>query len=579
LTLHSGQVSALVGESGSGKTLLAKALLGLLPQAATIVGGSARILGRDLSTLTSEQHRQLRGNGLGIVLQEPLTSLNPALTVEMQLTEALIKMRGTTRQRAREDALRMLDRVGIENAGKRLQEYPHQFSGGMRQRIMIAAVALLKPKLLIADEPTTAVDAQAQRAVMDLMVELVREMDAGLLLITHDLSVVADYADQIHVMQNGQIVEHGPCKKTLARPRHAYTLKLLESLPKAFSQEKPDRDYEPQLGAPVAAMPPAIPLLGVRNVSVRYPVRTSFPWRARRSCTALHPMSLELAEGEVLAVVGESGSGKTTLGRAIMGLIEWEGGEIFFQGESLALRRGRRQNTFASRIQMVFQDPYSSLNPRWTIAEIVAEPLRGLGLAREEKTSRISSVLLACGLDVEYLDRYPHELSGGQRQRAGIARALVVEPKLVIADEPVSALDLTVQSRILELLRTLQRERNFSMIFISHDLAVVQAVADRIVVMREGRIVEQGSVCQVFESATHPYTQSLLDASPQLFQGSDGAYRLAPRQYEGLPLPEGVCAAPQARKRVANQLEKLNLDPGHSILVVPSQMVKGSAGL
>ncbi|MEM1110479.1 MAG: ABC transporter ATP-binding protein [Pseudomonadota bacterium] len=555
LEIRPGSVAALVGESGSGKTLLAKSLLGLLPQGARVLSGSAHLLGRDIFRLDATEQRALRGAEVGLILQEPLTALNPALKIGRQMTEALVMHSGSSNDAARSEAMRMLDRVGIDRPTTRMGQYPHEFSGGMRQRIMIAAMLMLKPRLLIADEPTTAIDAQAQREVMALMLGLVREIEAAMLLITHDLGVVVDYADSVFVMERGELVESGQVADCLVRPQHEYTRRLLSALPGERAVES---------ASPVSDK--GDPCLQLKEVSVVYPGSRAWPWSRRDSFPALSPTSLTLHRGEVLSLVGESGSGKTTLARSVVGLAPLSKGEILFDGAPM-LHSGMGRRRLASAIQMVFQDPYSSLDPRWRVGDIVAEPLRGSGLSQAQIKQVVLDSLAACGLQADYVERFPHALSGGQRQRVGIARALVVEPELVVADEPVSALDLTVQAQILALIQKLQEDRGFSLLFISHDLSVVEQISDRVAVMRNGRIVERGRTKDIFKHATHPYTKALLRASPVLGIDTDGAYRLGPRQPQARSVPQGWRCAELARDKFDGGLKEIDLGDGHQVLV------------
>lgn len=555
-TVRAGETAALIGESGSGKTLLAKSLLGLLPKGAHIVRGDVQLLNQRVSSLSSNEHRQLRGRQLGIVLQEPLTSLNPALTVGSQLIEAQELHLGISREQAFESARAMLIRVGVDEAESRLRQHPHEFSGGMRQRIMIAAMALLRPRLLIADEPTTAVDAVLQRSVMTLLAEITTEIDASLLLVSHDLGVVLEAADTVHVMQRGRLVESGSAERTLGRPRHAYTRQLLESLPRKRSPVSVamDRSSSKQY-------------LCATGLAVSFPGRRLLPWRKPAPVPALRPTDIHVGPGEVLSVVGESGSGKTTLGRALTGLTPVSEGQIRLEGREIGSDRANRKNELVSQLQFVFQDPFSSLNPRWTVADIIAEPLIHMGVNPSTTESRVVLAMKDCGLEARYASRFPHELSGGQRQRVGIARALVVEPSIVVADEPVSALDLTVQAQILALMGRLQRDRGFSLIFISHDLAVVESLTDRVAVMREGRIVEEGTGSDVFDHASHPYTQSLLDASPVLGEHSDGEFSLEARRYTPRAIPQDFQPAVLNRHAAGTGLRYLPLTETHRVLV------------
>jgi peptide/nickel transport system ATP-binding protein len=505
LIVGRGEIVGVVGESGSGKTLAARSILRLESPAVRRVSGSIRFEGRDLAAATPAELRALRGARIGMVFQEPMTSLNPAMTVGRQLEEGLAVHRGSALGAAarRELVLDMLRRVGITDPEGALSAYPHQFSGGMRQRIMLASVMLLAPALLIADEPTTALDAVIQRDVLDLMLGLARDHDTAILLISHDLPMVARYTHRILVMSQGEIVEEGRTEALLDDPRHPYTRRLLGALPRRL----PAR---PRTGVQLT------PAIETRDLVVEYPGRSRLFGRAAAK-RAVHRISLHVAPGEVVALVGASGSGKTTIGRALAGLLVPTSGEIRYAGQPVS-RRNASWPDYRRNCQMVFQDPYSSLDPRMTVGAIVGEALRIVpDLPRREKTTRVGAILDEVGLGgADYAERYPHELSGGQRQRVAIARALVRRPALVIADEPVSALDVTVRAQILDLLSDLQQRHGFSCLFISHDLGAVEQVADRVIVMHEGRIAEEGDRDQVFDHPQHAYTRRLLSAIPAL---------------------------------------------------------------
>ncbi len=506
-----GEIVGIVGESGSGKTLAARAIMGFVPPAVKLVSGSIRFDGEEITTMAPKRLRAVRGSKVGMVFQEPMTSLNPSMTIGRQLEEGLALHRKLDAEGRRALILDMLRRVGLSDPQGALEAFPHQFSGGMRQRIMLASVMLLKPALLLADEPTTALDAVVQRDVMELMVGLTQENGTAVLLISHDLGMVARYCRRIVVMSQGRVVEQGPSADILARPKHPYTRKLLAAMP----QRGEPRDL-PQVKTPIVA---------VRDLIVDYPGRQRF-FRKSAPKRALHGISLDVQPGEVVAVVGGSGSGKTTLGQAIAGLVKASGGDILFDGKPIFKSEAAYWD-YRLNCQMVFQDPYSSLDPRMTIGRLVAEPLRLVpGMAAQDKTARVAEVLTEVGLANGFADRYPHELSGGQRQRVAIARAVVRRPSFVIADEPVSALDVTVRAQVLELFAELQRKHGFSCLFISHDLGVVEQVADRVIVMNEGRIVEQGLRDQIFDDPQHAYTRKLLSAVPGLESTDDGGVRL-----------------------------------------------------
>ncbi|ANN70428.1 ABC transporter ATP-binding protein [Bordetella bronchialis] len=506
-----GEMVGIVGESGSGKTQAARAILGLTPPPLVRVGGRIAVEGTDIARATPAALRRLRGARIGMVFQEPMTSLNPSMTIGRQLEEGLALHRrdlGAAERRRR--ILDMLARVGLRDPEAALSAWPHEFSGGMRQRMMLASVMLLAPALLVADEPTTALDAVVQRDVLELMVGLTREHGTAVLMISHDLPMVARYTERVIVMSQGEIVESGATADLLARPRHPYTRKLLQAMPRRMPARLPPR--EP-------------PLVEVRQLVVDYAGRQRL-FKRTAAKRALHGISLAVHPREVVAVVGGSGSGKTTLGRAIAGLVAPSEGQILFRGQPVA--RGHASwNDYRLNCQMVFQDPYSSLDPRMTIAQLVGEALRLVpGLTAADKDRRVREALDEVGLSGEYGVRYPHELSGGQRQRVAIARALVRRPSFVIADEPVSALDVTVRAQVLDLFADLQRKHGFSCLFISHDLGVVEQVADRVIVMQDGAIVEQGSRDHIFDSPTQDYTRRLLAAIPMLVSSDSGGVRL-----------------------------------------------------
>jgi len=503
-----GEIFGIVGESGSGKTLATRALIALLPPAIAVTGGSVLYKGRDVLTMKNRELRSLRGAEIGVVFQEPMTSLNPSMSIGRQLEEGLILHSEASPEERRARILDMLKRVGIRDPEGALTAYPHEFSGGMRQRIMLASVMLLKPALLIADEPTTALDAVIQRDVMELMVELTRAEGTAVLLISHDLPMVARYTSRIVVMEQGAIVEQGRTEDLLEAPQHPYTKKLLSSLP-----------FRGELRAIDTAK---APMVSARDIVVDYAGRKSL-LRKNKPKRALHGVSIDIHEGEVVALVGGSGSGKTTLGRTIAGLVKESGGEIRFQGRA----RDADWTDYRLNCQMVFQDPYSSLDPRMTILALVEEALRLVpDLDAAAKRKRALETLEEVGLGADYAERYPHELSGGQRQRVAIARAIARRPRFLIADEPVSALDVTVRAQVLDLFSDLQRRYGFSCLFISHDLGVVEQVADRVVVMQDGRIIEQGDRDTIFDSPKEAYTRRLLSAIPALDQNERGGVTL-----------------------------------------------------
>jgi len=506
-----GEFVGLVGESGSGKTQAARAIMGLTPLPLVRTAGSIVFESEDLTQATQARLRLLRGARIGMVFQEPMTSLNPSSTIGSQLDEGLALHRPQlTKAMRRELTLDMLARVGIHDPKAALTAWPHEFSGGMRQRMMLASVMLLEPALLIADEPTTALDAVVQRDVLELMVDLTREHNTAVLLISHDLPMVARYTDRVIVMRQGEVVESGNTDAMLAAPAQEYTRKLLAAIPRR---------------QPARTLPAADPVIEVRQLVVDYAghQRLFSKTAAKR---VLHGIDLAIQPKEIVAVVGGSGSGKTTLGRSIAGLIAPTEGKLLFKGREVQ-RKDPAWRDYRLNCQMVFQDPYSSLNPRMTIAQLVGEGLRQVeGMSNADKRARVTKMLQEVGLDGKYGERHAHELSGGQRQRVAIARALVRHPSFVIADEPVSALDVTVRAQVLELFAELQDRHGFSCLFISHDLGVVEQVADRVLVMQNGRIIEQGSRDAVFDRPQHAYTRELLSAIPALIPTASGGMQL-----------------------------------------------------
>jgi peptide/nickel transport system ATP-binding protein len=522
-----GKMVALVGESGSGKTMIGRSVLKLLPPVARIDAGRILFKGTDLVPASDGDMRQVRGRDVGMVFQEPMVSLNPALTVGFQMMEALRLHHRVSEAEARRQALEMLERVKIVDPHGCFRAYPHQYSGGMRQRIMLASVLVMRPALLIADEPTTALDALIQKEVMDIMAELTRDFGTAVLLVSHDLGMVGNYADEVVMLRLGKVVEKGATQEILLSPRHEYTRMLLESLPA-------------RKAAGGARQVAGDALVEVENVSVEFRKKPRFFWQRPERFRAVDGASLTLRKGETLALVGESGSGKTTIGRALVRLVEESDGRIRFEGREVTAFDARSLAAYRLQTQMVFQDPFSSLDPRMTLAAIVAEGLRTVtGLSRAERDTRARAMLAEVGLPGDYGDRHPHELSGGQRQRVSIARAIVATPKLLVADEPVSALDVTVQKQILTLFTALQAKFGFSYLFISHDLGVVEQIADRVVVMYRGHIVEQGTRDQVYDSPRHPYTLRLLAATPRIARAGEHGYRLVRHEAVQADAPHG----------------------------------------
>lgn len=515
LTVAPGEFHAVVGESGSGKTMLARAALGLLPPGGRVSSGSIQFDDVNIVGLADKDLRKIRGRDIGMIFQDPLTSLNPAMRVGSQMGEAVMLHEKVSVKEARARAADMLDRVGIPDSSNALDRYPHEFSGGMRQRIMIASTLLMRPRLLIADEPTTALDAIVQSDIMALIRDITQDLGTAVLMISHDLGLVADRADRVTVMDAGQVVECGPVQDILIKPKHAKTRALLAALP--HGTPKPPREQA------------EAPLLKVRDAHVTFKGRKAWPWSKSSETHAVCGVDLDLHAGETLAIVGASGSGKTTFGRAVMGLQPLTDGGMSFRDEDITARTTRRQRALCRNIQIVFQDPMGSLDPRMRVQDIVAEGLRhDPTLSRAEARTRAVAALSDCGLSSDFAKRFPHQLSGGQRQRVGIARALVMQPEIIVLDEPVSALDVTVQAQVLALLERLQKEHGLAYVFISHDLGVVASIADRVMVMQAGEVVEHGSAEQVFSAPHHPFTRRLLSILPELRPEGDG-YRLVRR--------------------------------------------------
>ncbi|ARP92749.1 ABC transporter ATP-binding protein [Bordetella genomosp. 9] len=537
LAIARGETFALVGESGSGKSMTALALLRLLPDAARVVAGQVDLAGEDLNRLPESAMRRVRGGRIGIIFQEPATSLNPVMRVGDQIIETLRVHTGLRGAAARARAIEWLRRVGIPDPERRVDDYPMQFSGGQKQRVMIAIALAAEPLLLIADEPTTALDVTVQAQVLDLLADIQRDMGMAMLLITHDLAVVRNVAQHVALMREGEVVECAPADRFFSAPRHPYARQLFDAIP-AF--EKRGR----RLSAEAAGLPPpgtsspdssrrgaggpetSPVVLEVRDLCVHYPVRKGPLRRVKSWVKAVDGLEFTLHAGETLALLGESGCGKTTTGKALLRLIEGARvrGHARLQGEDLMRARGRTLARLRRDIQIVFQDPFGSLNPRMRVGDILLEGIAALrrDLSRDTCAARVGSLLRRVGLPEDTAERYPHEFSGGQRQRIAIARALAVEPKVLICDEPTSALDVSIQAQILDLLRDLQRELGIAYLFITHNFGVVEYLADRIAVMCGGRIVELGDTASVLQSPSHEVTRRLLAAVPRLDFGARG---------------------------------------------------------
>jgi len=498
LRIDAGEVVCLLGESGSGKSVVAHAIMGLLPRALTISGGSICVQGQDVARLAPEQCARLRGRHMAIIFQEPMTALNPMMRCGAQIEE-LLRIHGVTAGAGsgttrRQRVMEMLARVHFDDPPRIFRAFPHQLSGGQRQRVMIAMALIMRPALLICDEPTTALDVTTQAEILKLLMELKRDTGMAILFITHDIAVAARIAERVVVMQHGQVVETGTCPDVLGAPQHAYTRMLIQSVPSL----QPARAPRPEAGAPV---------LTVRGLTNAY--RQGGWWRARRITVVADDVNLQVGAGETLGVVGESGSGKSSLARVIAQLIPYDRGDILLCDQPLAQRRRAKKKP----VQMVFQDPYRSLNPRRSVLESLIEGPLNAGVSRTAAIDRARQLLARVRLSEASLLRYPHEFSGGQRQRICIARALACEPQLLIADEAVSALDVSVQQQILDLLEEIQAQLGLAMIFITHDLRVAARLCDRILVMQAGKVVECDTARAVLQTPCHPYTRQLLAAT------------------------------------------------------------------
>jgi microcin C transport system ATP-binding protein len=495
-----GETVALVGESGSGKTVSALSILRLLPYpSASHPSGEIWFEGRNMLKLSEKQLQAVRGNRISMIFQEPMTSLNPLHSIERQVGEVLRVHKHMDDKSVRARVLELLHKVGIRDPEQRLDAYPHQLSGGQRQRVMIAMALANEPELLIADEPTTALDVTIQAQILELLKQLQREMGMALLLITHDLGIVRKMAERVYIMQGGKIVEDGATEEIFTAPRHAYTKQLLAAEPK---------------GAPPPANDSAPVVVETDDLKVWFPIKRGLMRRTVDYVKAVDGLSLKLRQGQTLGVVGESGSGKTTLGLAILRLISSDG-PIVYMGKRIDGLSSREMRPLRKDMQVVFQDPYGSLSPRLSVGQIIEEGLliQTPELDYDERRARVSAALKEVGLDPDAQDRYPHEFSGGQRQRIAIARAMVLQPKFVMLDEPTSALDMSVQAQIVDLLRDLQKKRDLAYMFISHDLKVIRALCNYVVVMRNGKAVEEGPAAEVFSNPKQDYTKALLAAA------------------------------------------------------------------
>ncbi|SDK35052.1 ABC transporter ATP-binding protein [Billgrantia gudaonensis] len=504
-TLHRNETLALVGESGSGKSATALAILRLIErEGGTITRGRIRLFDEkphDLTRLSDRQMQAIRGRLVSMVFQEPMTALNPTMTVGRQLTEVLERHASLTRRELRRQAVAALERVQVPRAAERLGQYPHELSGGQRQRVMIAMALATGPRLLIADEPSTALDVTTQAEILALLRRLQAETEMGVLFITHDLGVVAEMADRVLVLKAGRQIESAPARALFTAPQAPYTRRLL--------------DAAPRLGAGSPTLPATSPLLEVSDLVTAYPGRRAHPFAARQPVRAVDGVSLQIGRGETLGLVGESGCGKSSLARSILRLAPIQSGSIRLEGSVVSQLHGRHLLPMRRAAQMIFQDPFASLNPRLPAWKLVTEPALIHGLVGErERRDLAASLLSEVTLDSAHLDRYPHQFSGGQRQRLCIARALSVRPRLIVADEPVSALDVSIARQVTELLQDIQQRHGLSLLFITHDMAVVERISHRLAVMLGGRIVETGPTAEVLTSPRHDYTRKLIDAVP-----------------------------------------------------------------
>ena len=498
-----GETLALVGESGSGKSVTALSVMKLLPYpAAHHPSGSISFKGRELLTMPENEIRHVRGNDITIIFQEPMTSLNPLHTIEKQIREILLIHQGLAGEKARTRILELLDQVGIPDPKGRLASYPHQLSGGQRQRVMIAMALANEPDLLIADEPTTALDVTVQAQILKLLKDIQKRLGMSMLFITHDLGIVRKLADRVCVMNTGKIVERGPVERVFTAPEHPYTRALLAAEP------KPD---------PAPPRPTAPVVVSTTDLKVWFPIKRGVLRKVVGHIKAVDGVSVEVRKGETLGVVGESGSGKTTLGLAILRLISSDG-PVVFMGDTIQGLKFKQMRPYRRNMQIVFQDPYGSLSPRMSVSDIIEEGLKvhHSHLARGERERRVMAALTEVGLDTQTRFRYPHEFSGGQRQRIALARALVLEPTFILLDEPTSALDMIIQAQMVDLLRNLQRKRDLTYMFISHDLRVVAALASRLLVLRHGKMVEEGAAADLFKAPKSDYTRALLAAAFKL---------------------------------------------------------------
>ncbi|GGB52697.1 oligopeptide ABC transporter ATP-binding protein OppD [Virgibacillus dakarensis] len=504
--LNNGETLGIVGESGSGKSVTARAIMRLLPSPPSYIkDGEITFLGENLANKTEKEMESIRGRDIGMIFQDPMTSLNPRIRIGNQIAESLIKHQQLSKKQAKEQTIELLELVGIKDSERRYNQYPHEFSGGMRQRVVIAIALSCRPALLIADEPTTALDVTIQAQILALMKNIQERFGTSIILITHDLGVVAGMCDRVVVMKEGEIVETGKTEAILTDPEHPYTLKLLHALPRLNEKKKPKK-------APLiqTKMDPSRPLLAVKSLKQHFILGKGDVLKA------VDNISFHIQHGETLGLVGESGSGKSTTGRSVLRLNEPTDGSILYQGVPVNRLSKREMKAMRRHMQMIFQDPYSSLNPRFRVIDIIGQALdiHKLSKSKEARKKRVEELLDMVGLESSHAFRYPHEFSGGQRQRIGIARALAVEPKFIVCDEPLSALDVSIQAQIVKLLEDLQQRLGLTYLFIAHDLSMVKHISDRVAVMYAGKIVELAESEELYSNPQHDYTKSLLSAIP-----------------------------------------------------------------
>ena len=503
--IKQGEIFALVGESGSGKSLTSLAIMRLLPESISVSFGDIELHGESLFSLPEYKMQKIRGKSIAMIFQEPMSALNPVMTVGEQVAEVIHIHLKLKKDEVKRKVLSLFNEVGLVDCEQRYNWYPHQFSGGQKQRVMIAIALACEPDLLIADEPTTALDVTIQAQVLKLLKEIQRKRSLSILFITHDIAVVSQMADRVAVMKNGNILEQANIKEFLSNPKHEYTQKLLRDA--LYSGSDKDKAIE------------ADKIIEVDGLKVHFPIKKGLFQRTVDYVKAVDGVSFSIEKGKTLALVGESGSGKSTIGKAMLSLEKVTSGKIVFENRDISILTERELKPYRQKIQVVFQDPFSALNPRMTIGNIIREGMQSLKVEpsnREEQDKYIKDLLLKVDLDTEHFYRYPHEFSGGQRQRIGIARALAVKPQLIICDEPTSALDVSVRSQVLKLFKKLQDEDGLSYLFITHDLSIVPIVADEVAVMKDGKIVEQGSIVDVMQNPQHAYTKKLLDSAPKI---------------------------------------------------------------